>query len=75
MEGEIVGLLLDGSEVVFVEQLFAGTRPIPIGHLALGLQRVKQVKDVRAQGRHAGASTDVDHLPLGFLNEELAVGS
>ena len=42
----------------------AGARAVPEGHLAVGLQALELVEDVRAHRRHAGAAADEAHLVL-----------
>ena len=65
LRGELV-VLLD------VEGLAQRAGAIPEADLALGLQALELVEDVRAHRRHAGATADEDHLGIGVLGEELA---
>src|SRR3989344_5651810 len=73
LEVRVLGLQLI---VLFdVEGLAHGARTVPEAHLALGLQTLELIEDVRTHRRHAGTTTDEDHLGIGVLGEELTEGS
>ena len=69
MEAEVGESRFEAAEVVVVERLLAGSCAVPIAHPSRGAERLEQVREVRADGRHAGAvgqrgprqRGDVDH--------------
>jgi hypothetical protein len=65
----------DGVEVLDVEGLAHGAGAVPEADLAVGLEALELVEDVRAHRGHAGAAADEHHLVLGVTGEELAEGA
>ena len=70
--GEVGVLLGQLVELIHIEGLAQRARTVPEADLALGLQALELVEDVRAHGRHAGTAADEHHLVVGLLGEELA---
>ena len=75
VEREVGELLLDGTEVVHVEQLALGSAAVEERHLPARLERVEQVEQVRTHGCHSCTAADVHHFRFRLLDEELAVRS
>ena len=73
VELEVGEFLLNGPEIVHVEQLTLGASAVEERDLAAGLQGVEEVEQMGAHGRHARTTADVHHLCLGLLDEELSV--
>ena len=70
--GEVWELLGKLVEVVGVEHLGERARAVPEADLALGVETLELIEDVRAHRSHSGAAADEDHLVLGVAGEELA---
>ena len=60
-------------ELVVVEHLDLGSRPVPEGHGPLGLGVEQLVENVAAHGGHAGAAPDKAHFPSGLLDKKIPV--
>jgi len=73
IELEVGELFFDIPEVVNVEQLSQTTSAVPVRNLAASLLAFEEFKDVTSQRSHAGTTTDVHHLGLAILDEELTV--
>lgn len=72
---EVGELLLDLAKVVYIKQLAALTASVPKRYLTTGLQRVKEVEQVRTHGGHTRTSADVNHLRLVVFDVKLSVGT
>src|SRR5579862_8414316 len=68
-------VLCQSVEVILIEEFLPGTGTIPEGHLSGRFLRVEQERQVRAQRGHSGAATQVDHLLVCVLDQEIAKGA
>ena len=75
IEGEVVKLTLDRSEIFLIEDFTLRSSAVPEADLTRGLLGMEQIKNVAPHGGHPRTTTDEHDFPLGLLHEELAVGA
>ena len=73
MEAEVGELLLDLTEVFFVEDLLLASCPVPVGYLAARVERAEEMEDLCTQWCHPCTPTDVEHLGIRVLDVEVPV--
>ncbi len=71
VEGEIVVLIGEISEIVFVENFLHRARPIPEADLSSSLLGLEEVGKMGAERSHASPSANVNHFALGRLDVEV----
>jgi hypothetical protein len=70
---EVVIVVLDIIEVFDIEHLTLGTSSVPERNVTLRFLGMKKMKEVTSHGSHAGTTTNINHLSLGFIDEEFAI--
>src|SRR5690606_5639260 len=67
---EVVVLRRETVVVLDVEHFLQRASAVPERNLALAVEALELVEQVRTHWRHAGATADKDHLRVGILGEE-----
>src|SRR5690606_26934058 len=72
---EVREVLLDISEMRYIEEFLLRTTTIPVRHFSVSFLRMEQVEDLSTKRRHTCTPTDIDHLSFSWVDVEFTIRS